>query len=375
MADDPTDPAGPETDVATLAAPDLEVEPGSEADPKPSRPDAGDGEPDANDGSSDDGIEALVDELTGKEPAEPPAAEEAPKDKADEAKPAEEPAPEAPKAEDGDPKPEDLLRFPKKPREQIKRLLDQRSELRKEVEQLKPQAEVHQMILADAREAGLARETPDGRLDTRGFKAWMDIAKDVNSAPPEQAAQRLRQMADRIHKLPDPEPAGPATFTGDLPPDLRDLVEYKTLSENEARIVAAARLTQVKQAAKPEPKPEVKPEPPPKPAGPTQQDRETAGLRAVTATTAKLEKELKLEWGHIREAVAQAVDRDVTELGIPPEKWAALTERKAREILAARQAAGKRTPTRQPAPSSSSRKPAPTEADPYADIVSDLTGG
>jgi hypothetical protein len=251
---------------------------------------------------------------------------------------------------------EERKRLPKKVNRQLDRLLKSKREL-------KEAADLGADIERRAIKGFPKLETLQTWIDTGVFiqtapedqalERLVDLAltvrtgSDAKKLPPEERARHLRELADRIAPAP-----GPKVIT--LPDELREAVEAKVMSQEEAEGIALTRQSAKEAKAQPPAKkPPAEPQREEQPQGPTRAEFER-GVTEAKVEYRKLAAKYGPDWKRLeKDVVARVKERAHT---VHPSAFAQLVRDQADIVLAKRRPASK-APPKSPAPSK--RGPAP----------------
>jgi hypothetical protein len=235
----------------------------------------------------------------------------------------------------------------KKAGKELDSLFKERRALRKqtaeaterEEKQYKPAKAFAEAIIAHATDAGLVTEN-EGRHDFERLRTVIEQEKYLRTLPSDRVAAYYRKLADDISPLPK---------AVELPEDLADLVELKTISKDEAESIARGR-EEAKRPKQQEPPPvrqdQTKRDEQPKPAGPTKAQVD-AGIAKIGEITGPFIKRFPSEWKEIGAKVMERLKPKMAKSD--PAVWGDLAETEI-ELEIARRKPAPKTPPKTPRP-------------------------
>lgn len=329
--------------------------PSKKANPSPEKSTDDDDESDLIEALASGKMDSIDDDGKIKKPeAEKPKEEvaETPVEKTDE--PDQDKPKEEPKAL-SDEDQQEISKAPKAYRKELKKIFEERHELRNQVQQTKAQFEelapVKQFtdaLIKHAVDAGLVISGEDGKIDASNLRDLIEQERQLHGKTPKEIAAYYRNIANDL----DPDSV-PVT----IPQDLRDLVEVGTLKEEEALVLARKRDAELK-------KPETDLRRQREEANRKEQQlRETQakvlhkakqdGLSEIHQVATKYHARFGVEWDSIQKQVEAKLDPLMAETN--PKGWARLAETVIESVIASRKVPV-RKPTTTPAPASKPSK-------------------
>jgi hypothetical protein len=294
--------------------------------PEPTEPKA---EPEAKaEGPAESRDEGEDDTLADSKPEQKPPAEKAPEQKPGEKKP--EARKPDPKSEpEGDPNEKEINAYSAGAQKRIRKLVQQKNDLRAEVEKLKGRAKYRDELDASLTKASIKQESWD---------RWTQLGFLVQTQP-EKAADVLRHMADNLTGMrrepareAPPEKADEPPPEPDLDADLKKHVEDFDMTAEVATKIQAER-----RRAAPR-KEQQSTAPPPGDGLPRlSQSSVDKGVAAVAAVDAEFRAKFPDRWDELSEEVNTEM---AAFKGVPPEQWGAAARKCAELVVARRVRAG-----------------------------------